>query len=294
MQDLEPKMCITPLIETEELAELLGKPHVRIIDASWYIPPTTRDAFAEFQTRHIPGAVFFDIDAISDTQFSLPHMLPSAEFFAQKVGEMGIDNESLVIVYDGHGVMSAPRVWWMFRFFGHEQVAVLNGGLPKWEREARLLESGMPKATTAAFSSNPNPSLLANWQSIQDGLLQKNDPSQVLDMRSTGRFNGLESEPRAGLRSGHIPSSINLPWTSFLHPEEKTLLSATTLKARFNESGLNPEDVTICSCGSGITACVGLLALAVVGNEKASVYDGSWAEWGSRNDLPIESALSTI
>jgi len=288
-------MHITPLIETEVLAELLGKSYVRIVDASWYIRPTTRDAYAEFQTSHIPGAVFFDIDAISDTQSPLPHMLPSAEFFAQKVGEMGIDNESLVIVYDGHGMMSAPRVWWMFRFFGHEQVSVLNGGFPKWEREARSLESGMPKVTVAAFTPNPNPSLLADWQSLQDGLVQKNAPSQVLDMRSAGRFNGSEPEPRVGLRSGHIPRSINLPWTSLLDPEEKTLLSPTTLKARFKASGLNPEDVTICSCGSGITACVGLLALAVAGgNEKASVYDGSWAEWGSRNDLPVESALSTI
>ena len=294
MQELESEMPINPLIETDALAELLGQPHVCIIDASWYLPPTTRDAFAEFQARHIPGAAFFDIDAISDTQSSLPHMLPSAEFFAQKVSEMGIDNQSLVIVYDGHGMMSAPRVWWMFRFFGHEQVAVLNGGLPKWEREARALEAGMPKAIPAIFTPKPNPSLLADWENIQHGILQKKASSQVLDMRSAGRFNGSEPEPRAGLRSGHIPGSLNLPWTSLIHPEEKTLLSAATLKARFEDCGLNLEDVTICSCGSGITACVGLLALSVLGNDKASVYDGSWAEWGSRNDLPIESALSTI
>jgi len=285
-------MPINPLIETEELAELLGQPHVRIIDASWYLPPTTRAAFAEFQTRHIPGAVFFDIDAISDTRSSLPHMLPSAEFFAQKVSEMGIDNESLVIVYDGHGVMSAPRVWWMFRFFGHEQVAVLNGGLPKWEREDRPLESGMPQPASAVFTPNLNPFLLADWQSIQKNISQKNAPLQVMDMRSAGRFNGTEPEPRAGLRSGHIPGSINIPWTSLIHPNDKTLLPLNTLKARFQDCGLSPDEAIICSCGSGITACVGLLALAVAGNQKASVYDGSWVEWVSRNDLPVESAVS--
>jgi thiosulfate/3-mercaptopyruvate sulfurtransferase len=283
-------MSFYPLIETQALADILDQPNIRIIDASWYIPPTTRDAYTEYQAKHIPGAVFFDIDAISDTSSSLPHMLPSAELFASKVSEMGIDNTSTVIVYDGYGLMSAPRVWWMFRYFGHEQIAVLNGGLPKWEREGRSLESGLVKVKHAEFIAKPNPALLSDWQSIQKNLSQKDLSSQVLDMRSTGRFNGEETEPRPGLRSGHIPNSQNLPWTQLIDPEAKTMLSPDALKERFKGCGMSPEKSTIFSCGSGITACVGLLALAVSGNQKASVYDGSWAEWGSRNDLPVEVA----
>lgn len=288
------------LIETEELARLLEKPDVRLIDATWHMPPIARDAaFLDFQARHIPGAVFFDIDAVADTASPLPHMLPAAEFFEKTVGGLGIGNADTVVVYDAHGLMSAPRVWWMFRFFGHERVRVLNGGLPKWEREGRPLASGLPTPRPAVFAATPNPSLLTDWQAIQTHLAQaglaklpqtaseQESPSQVLDLRSVGRFYGRDPEPRAGLRRGHIPGSRNIPWTDLLHPDEKTLLPPEILKARFEEAGLDIRKSVACSCGSGITACVGLLALFILGNDKASVYDGSWAEWGGRTDLPV-------
>jgi len=275
----------SPLVTTDWLATNLSRRNVRVVDGSWHMPQLKRDARAEFAQAHIPGAVFFDIDAIADRRSPLPHMLPRAAEFARSVGTLGIGDGDRVIVYDSRGVVSAARVWWTFRVFGHDRVAVLDGGFPRWRAEGRPVAAGEPTPRPRRFSARLRRGLVRDLLGMRGNLRTRRE--QVLDARSRGRFAGTEPEPRAGLRSGHIPGSLNLPYEQ-LYQADGTLLSPDALRRQFERTGLDLGKPIVTSCGSGVTASVLALALAALGRADVAVYDGSWTEWGGRADAPIE------
>ncbi len=272
------------LVETDWLAYNLDT--VKVLDGSWYLPAQKRDPVAEYHAGHIPGAQFFHIDVIADPNSDLPHMLPSAADFAKAVGAMGITNSDRVVVYDGIGLQSAARVWWEFRAFGHDNVALLNGGLPKWSAEGRALESAAPSPTPVTFSATLNSALVRSVEQLMANTESRAE--QVLDVRPKGRFDGTDAEPRPGLRSGHIPGAKHLVYTDILN-EDRTLKDADALRAALDGSGIDFGGPIVTSCGSGITASAMALGLHLVGHDNWAVYDGSWTEWGGRTDTPIET-----
>ena len=272
------------VVDTDWLAGRLGDPDLRLIDASWFLPTEPRTGRESYLEAHIPGAVFFDIDEVADLDSGLPHTLPTAEAFAAAVGALGISNDRQVVVYDAQGIISAPRVWWMFRVFGHGRVAVLNGGLPKWLAEGRPTQSGDTPSTPAEFTARLRPDRVRDLTAVR-GFMERG-AEQIIDVRSAGRYSGEEPEPRAGVRSGHIPRSVNLPFTELV--TGGTLQAPDGVRAALARAGVNTERPITATCGSGVTACILGLALSSIGNENWAVYDGSWTEWGSRHDLPIE------
>jgi thiosulfate/3-mercaptopyruvate sulfurtransferase len=274
------------LVETEWLAEHLDSPDVRIVDASWYMPDQGRDAKAEFVEGHIPGAVFFDIDEVCDKTTTLPHMLPQPEQFSAEARKLGLGDGTRIIVYDGAGLFSAARVWWMFRVFGHEDVAILDGGLPKWRREGRPLESGEPSPRPRHFTARVNNALIRDLRQMMANVATKAE--QVADTRPEDRFYTKVPEPRPGVRGGHIPGSVNIPYTSLIDPETKTFLPAEGLQAILQKAGIDMSRPVTTTCGSGVTASILAFALDLLGHGYVSVYDGSWAEWGARTDTPVE------
>jgi thiosulfate/3-mercaptopyruvate sulfurtransferase len=275
------------LISTEQLARQLDAPDLRVVDATWYMPSQGRNARAEYEACHIPGAVFFDIDEIADTDSDLPHMLPSPEKFAARVRKLGLGDGNRIVVYDRHGLMSAARVWWMFRVFGHKDIALLDGGLPKWMAEGRPTEDRPPQPRERHFTARYNHLMVRDIEQIRDNLSSKRE--QVVDARAAGRFTGRETEPWPGRRSGHIPGSLNVPYTDLLHSENKTLLPGEAIAARFRRAGVALSKPIVTSCGSGVTAAVLAFGLHLIGHDNVALYDGSWAEWGRPGDTPVET-----
>jgi thiosulfate/3-mercaptopyruvate sulfurtransferase len=277
----------SPLVSTEWLAEHLDAPDVRVADASWYLPQTGRDAKAEYRSAHIPRAVFFDIDDLSDEKSDLPHMLPSAAKFASRMRKLGLGDGNLIVVYDGAGIYSSPRAWWMLRAMGHEDVVVLDGGLPKWRREGRPLEDMIPNPYHRHFTPRPNHAVMRNFDQMVANLRSRNE--QVIDARGQPRFRGEEEEPRPGVERGHIPGSTNVPYAEMVE-EDGTLKSNEALARIFRLRDIDWRKPVVTTCGSGITAAIDLLALTVLGAKNAALYDGSWAEWGARAEAPKERA----
>ena len=277
------------LVSTEWLAERLTAPGVVVLDATSHLPTTGRDAEAEFAEQHIPGAIRFNIDDIADPNASLPHMLPDPALFAAKVGALGISNMHHVVVYDVYGLQSAARAWWMFRVFGHGNVSLLNGGLPKWLAERRPVESEVRPRATHSFTATFRPELVRAAQDLLDNV--DSQAWQVADARAAGRFTGEEPEPRAGMRSGHIPGSTSLPFPKLL-TAERTLRPAAQLQAAFAESGIDLNAPLVTTCGSGVTACVLALGGYLIGATDIAVYDGSWSEWGGRDDTPVATGAA--
>jgi thiosulfate/3-mercaptopyruvate sulfurtransferase len=275
------------LVSTEWLADNLHAPDLRLIDASYYLPGEGLDPRREFEAQHIPGAVFFDIDEIKDPDSDLPHMLPPPHIFSSKVRRLGLGDGLRLVVYDQRGVWSAPRVWWTFRYFGHHEVAVLDGGLPKWLDEGRPVEEGPASPEERHFTPRINNFILRDRGQLLANL--NGGQEQVLDARAAARFAGEAAEPRPGLRAGHIPGSRNLPFTEIVDQERQTLRDKPELRERFGAAGIDLKRPVVTTCGSGVTAAVLALGLHRLGHRDVSVYDGSWSEWGLEGDTPVET-----
>jgi thiosulfate/3-mercaptopyruvate sulfurtransferase len=274
-----------PLVSAEWLAAHLQDPDLRVVDATWYLPHLKRDPRAEYLAAHIPGAVFFDIDEIKDPQNPLPHMLPSAADFARAVGALGIGDGDRVVVYGGRNGIAAARVWWTFRVFGYDRVAVLDGGLAHWRAQGHAVEQGPVAPATRRFSARLRSELVRDLETMRGNLESRGE--QVLDARSSGRFLGTEPELRPDVRSGHIPGSLNLPYDRLFRADDGAMLEPAALGRAFADAGVNVDKPVVTTCGSGVSACVLALALYRLGRRDVPIYDGSWTEWGGRADTPV-------
>lgn len=284
---------VSALIDTKSLAERLGQPGTMVVDASWHMPAASRDARAEFIANRIPGAAFFDIDAISNRTSPLPHMLPTPTEFASHMTQLGIANDTMVVAYDASdaGLFSAARAWWMLRAMGHDRVAVLDGGLRKWLADGYPVDTNpptdQPALATHPFEASLHPARVRSMRELQAAISA--GPIQIADARAPGRFAGSEPEPRPGLRSGHIPGARNIPFAQLIKPDG-TIRSAGEIDAIFRAAGIDPHKPVVTTCGSGVTAAILSLALDVAGNDATPVYDGSWSEWGQEGyDTPVET-----
>jgi thiosulfate/3-mercaptopyruvate sulfurtransferase len=273
------------LVSASWLRGAAGRKDVVVLDATYYLPNENKDAAALFLEARLPGARFFDIDAVTDKNSSLPHMLPAPEVFGAAVAALGVSASSHVVVYDLRGIFSSARLWWMFRVFGHDNVSVLDGGLPAWIAEGGPVEAGAPVPVAAGdFVAGFRPERVRALAEMRQNLVTGTE--RVLDARAAGRFDGSVPEPRAGMRSGHIPGAVSLPFTDLL--ENGRMLPPEKLREKFAAAGVGAETKIVTSCGSGVTAAVLTLGLALAGLPEGALYDGSWTEWGSRDDTPVE------
>lgn len=276
-----------PIVSTEWLAAEINQPDLVVFDATKYLPTENRNARGEFLAGHIPGARFFDIDEVADQDTDLPHMVPSVGRFEKLMGRFGISKSTRIVFYDQKGIASSARGWWLMGLFGHDTVAVLDGGFPKWQKENRPTEAGEPitpqeTTYTAALRAQ-------RLRGVGDMLMNLDTKKEiVLDARGAGRFAGTQPEPRKGVRSGHIPGAVNLPYTDLLGPDG-TFLPINALRERFAQAGIDGSKPVVTSCGTGVTACILTLGMQQAGLPPAPVYDGSWTEWGSRSDTPIQT-----
>ena len=284
---MTPSPEFPPIVSAGWLGKRLGTPGLKVVDGSWYLPTSGRDAASEYVACHIPGAVFFDLEASSDRGSSLPHMLPDEAAFAARMSSLGLDDEDDIVVYDGSGAnLSAARVWWTFRVFGHARVAVLDGGFGKWRREGRPVEQGIVTYPEGRFSARLNRAAVRDLAAVRANLDTHRE--QLVDLRSSSRYAGSEAEPRPGLRSGHVPNSRNLPYTELVRPDG-TILPEPELRGLLGSRGIDLSQPIVATCGSGTSACTLALALELLGHRQVAVYDGAWSEWGARADTPVET-----
>ncbi len=271
------------VVSADWVEKQLGAPEFRIVDASWYLAAQKRNGADEYAQGHIPGAVFFDQDAIADHRNDLPHTIPLPDYFAAEVGKLGISDTDTIVIHDGPGMFTAPRVWWLFRTMGARNVFVMEGGIDGWKAERRPLETDLPEPRPARFHARFDPSQVTGFEEMM--AIVRTGSAQIADARSAGRFSGDEPEPRAGLRGGHMPGAHSLPFLALT--ENGRLKGLNALRAEFTNAGIDLTRPVVTSCGSGITAAVITLALQSIGHRDNTLYDGSWSEWGGRDDTPI-------
>jgi len=278
------------LVSTEWLAAHIGDPELRIVDGSFKLPGVMPTAAQDYAERHIPGAVFFDIDIVADQSNPLPHMLPRPDEFAAHMSRLGLGDGNFIIVYDGSGWNSAWRIWWMLRLFGHDRVALLSGGLRKWLNERRSVTKDVPAPKPARFTPRCRPELVRDKAALLANLEGRQEI--VIDARPAARFAGIADEPRPGLRRGHIPDSRNLPYESLIDPESRIALPAADIERQLRDAGLSPNKPIVASCGSGVSACAIAFAMHLIGWPDAAIYDGSWSEWGKPGNTPVETGAA--